>query len=162
MRRPSASRTARRQKQQERFSFSLYETDRKALADLVALLGDHGLELDRTQVVRGLLSTSSDLDLFASAVLQHREDSLREGGRREKSSVAERFSIEKLGDSAEKLDRVIAQLVAKGIPMNESYVLRALLRHLPPFESLVPVFRTYVEENPDGRTLAAILRRKNA
>ncbi len=42
--------------------------------------------------------------------------------------------------------------------MNDSYLLRALLRSLPPVEALTPVFKRYLAEFPDGRCRAAKAR----
>jgi hypothetical protein len=50
---------------------------------------------------------------------------------------------------------VVRQLAAKGVRANESYLLRALLRRLPPWEALAPVVARYVAEFPDGRSRAA-------
>lgn len=144
----------------ERFSFSLYPADLSALENLIADLGEKGLALDRTKVVRALLHTTSELDLFAYAVIQHREDRLKPGPR-EWENVAERFTIEQLGDDADKLDRVVASLAKREIKMNDSYVLRSLLRRLPPVDVLVPLIQQYLEEFPDRRSRAARAK-KNA
>lgn len=133
----------------DRKSFSLYPKDRQILADLQAEFANRGLNADRTTLVRCLLHSTSELALFAYAVVQHREDSLKTGPR-EQENVAERFTIEQLGDDRDKLERVLRRLEAEHIRMNDSYALRALLRHLPSIERLLPLFKSYVGHSLAG------------
>ena len=142
----------------DRYSFSLYESDRAIIADVIAALDKRGLAIQRTQFVRGLLHFTSEDDLLVAAVEQHGEDLLKSGPR-EKENVAERFTVENLREDAAKVGRVVARLKAKGIKMNDSYVLRSQLRRLPPDEALVPLFQDYLTRFPDGRTRSERTRR---
>jgi hypothetical protein len=155
--RPGASRT----QPKDRASFSLYPSDVKVIDTLIAGLAGHALKVDAAKVIRCLLHTTAELDLFAYAVIQHREDGLKEGAR-EKENIAERLTVEQLKTARDKLERVIGQLAKKGIKMNDSYVLRSFLRRLPPLDALVPVFKRYGEEFPDGRSRVARLLKERA
>lgn len=136
-----------------RTSFSFYPADLKNLNAALTQLGQRKVNADRTKFVRCLLHTSSELDLFALAAVQHRDDSLK-AGPRESDYIQERFTIVLPEGVLTKLDRVVAQLAAKNISANESYILRAALRRLPPLETLAPLVERYLEEFPDARTRA--------
>lgn len=142
-----------RAKGEERTSFSLYPSDLKIVNDALGLLAARKLKVDRTKFVRCVLHSFTELDLFAYAVVQQREDSLKSGPR-EAEYIEERFTIVLPVADLTKVDRVVGQLAAKGIHANESYVLRSLLRRLPALESLTPIVATYLEEFPDGRSRA--------
>ncbi|MBL9186718.1 MAG: hypothetical protein JNK23_04520 [Opitutaceae bacterium] len=144
---------ARRSQGESRTSFSFYPADLKVMNDALALLEQRKVQSDRTKLVRCLLHVSSELDLFAFAVVQHRDDSLK-AGPRENDYIAERVTIVIPEADLTKLDRVVAQLATKGIRANESYILRAVLRRLPPIEALAPLVESYLEEFPDGRSKA--------
>ena len=144
---------------EERTSFSLYPADLKLLNDALARLAARKVVADRTKFVRCLLRTTTELDLFAYAVVQAREDSLKPGPR-ESDYIEERFTIVVPVADLTKADRVVGQLKAKGVRINESYLLRALLRRLPPLDALAPIVGRYLEEFPDGRSRAARTKTK--
>ena len=137
-----------------KFSFSFYPADLRVVEDVIAGLGQRNIKVDRTKVVRCLLHVTPEVDLFAYAVVQFRADEAKPGPR-ETDMVEERFTIILPVADTKKMAHVVGQLLAKGIKMNDSYVLRALLRSLPPVEALAPVFSKYLVEFPDGRTRAA-------
>lgn len=148
-----------RSKGEDRTSFSLYPADLKTLNDSLARLAERKVAADRTKFVRCLLHSTTELDLFAYAVVQHREDSLK-AGPREADYIAERFTIVLPVADLEKIDRAVKQLGAKGVRANESYMLRALLRRLPPLDALAPIVARYLEEFPDGRSRAGRAKKK--
>ena len=137
-----------------KFSFSFYPADLRVVEVVIAGLGERNIKVDRTKGVRCLLHVTPEGDLFAYAVVQFRADEAKPGPR-ETDMVEERFTIILPVADVKKVDRVVGQLLAKGIKMNGSYVLRALLRSLPPVEALAPVFSKYLVEFPDGRSRAA-------
>lgn len=140
-----------------RFSFSLYQSNLEAINSVITALGERGLRVDRTKVVRGLLHATPAVDLFAYGVVIYREDETKNSPRNAEH-VAERFTIVlPLADMA-KVERVRRQLREKRIMMNDSYLLRALLRSMPSVEALAPVFKRYLAEFPDGRSRAAKAR----
>ncbi len=154
---PKKISSARAAAAEGRFSFSLYQPDLEAINLVITGLGEHGLRVDRTKVVRGLLHTTPAIDLFAYGVLLFREDEAR-AGPRNPEYVAERFTIVLPSADMQKVVRTCRQLKENGIKMNDSYLLRALLRSLPSVEVLAPVFKRYLAEFPDGRSRAAKAR----
>lgn len=148
-----------RSRAENRTSFSLYPADLKTLNSSLARLAERNISADRTKFVRCLLHSTTDLDLFAYAVVQHREDSLKPGPR-EADYIEERFTIVLPVADLEKIDHAVKQLGAKGIRANESYMLRALLRRLPPLDALAPIVARYLEDFPDGRSRAARAKKK--
>jgi hypothetical protein len=148
-----------RAKTEDRTSFSLYPADLKLLNDALARLAELKVVADRTKFVRCLLHTTTELDLFAYAVVQAREDSLK-AGPREAEYIEERFTIVLPVADLAKADRVVDQLKAKGVRVNESYLLRALLRRLPSLDALAPIVAEYLEEFPDGRSKAGRKKKK--
>lgn len=140
-----------------RFSFSLFPSDLTAINSVIIGLGERGLKVDRTKVVRGLLHTTPAIDLFAYGVVLYREDEARTGPRNPEY-VVERFTIVLPLADMKKVAQVCRQLQQQGVRMNDSYLLRALLRSLPPVEVLAPVFKRYLAEFPDGRYRAAKAR----
>jgi hypothetical protein len=151
---PMKSSRVSRAPAEDRTSFSLYPADLKIVNEALARLAERRLKVDRTKFVRCMLHTATELDLFAYAVVQQRDDALK-AGPRETDYVAERFTIVLPLADLDKVDRVVRQLAAKGVRANESYLLRALLRRLPPGEALAPVVARYLAEFPDGRSRAA-------
>ncbi|MDI1319574.1 MAG: hypothetical protein PSW75_05180 [bacterium] len=139
---------------EDRFSFSLYQSDLDAIKVAITGLGERGLKVDRTKVVRGLLHTTPAIDVFAYAVVLFREDEAKPGPRNAEN-VAERFTIVLPVADMDKVERVRRQLAGEGIKMSDSYLLRALLRSLPSMDALAPAFRKYLTDFPDGRLRAA-------
>ena len=150
MKSPAGSRT----KSEDRTSFSLYPADLKILNDSLAHLAERNVLADRTKFVRCLLHSATELDLFAYAVVQHREDSLK-AGPREAEYVEERVTIVLPVADLSKVERAVSQLKTKGVRANESYILRALLRRLPSLDALAPLVVDYLDKFPDGRSRAA-------
>ncbi len=140
-----------------RFSFSLYQSDLDAINSVITGLGERGLKVDRTKVVRGLLHTTPAVDLFAYGVVLFRADEAKTGPRNPEY-VAERFTIVLALADMQKVERVRRQLQKQRVKMNDSYLLRALLRSVPAVEALAPVFKQYLAEFPDGRYRAAKAR----
>jgi len=148
-----------RPKSEDRTSFSLYPADLKILNDSLARLAERKVLADRTKFVRCLLHSVTELDLFAYAVVQHREDSLKTGPR-EPEYVEERVTIVFPVADLSKVERAVNQLKAKGVRANESYILRALLRRLPSLDALTPLVAGYLDKFPDGRSRAARAKMK--
>lgn len=148
-----------RPKSEVRTSFSLYPADLEILNDSLARLAERKLSADRTKFVRCLLHSATELDLFAYAAVQHREDLLKTGPR-ETEYVEERVTIVLPGADLSKVEKAVSQLKAKGVRANESYILRALLRRLPSLDMLVPVVAAYLDKFPDGRSRAARAKAK--
>ncbi len=148
-----------RPKSEVRTSFSLYPADLKILNDSLARLAERKVSADRTKFVRCLLHSATELDLFAYAAVQHREDLLK-AGPRETEYVEERVTIVLPGADLSKVEKAVSQLKAKGVRANESYILRALLRRLPSLDMLVPVVAAYLDKFPDGRSRAARAKAK--
>lgn len=140
-----------------RFSFSLFQPDLDVISAVITGLDKCGLKVDRTKVVRGLLHTTPAVDLFAYGVLLFREDEARTGPRNPEY-VVERFTIVLPLADMRKVRDVCRQLQKQQIGMNDSYLLRALLRSLPSVEVLAPVFKRYLAEFPDGRSRTAKAR----
>ena len=155
MKSPAGSRS----KSEVRTSFSLYPADLKILNDSLARLAERKVPADRTKFVRCLLHSATELDLFAYAVVQHREDLLK-AGPRETEYVEERVTIVLPVADLRKVEKAVSQLKAKGVRANESYILRALLRRLPSLEMLVPVVAAYLDKFPDGRSRAGRAKAK--
>ena len=155
---PRAKPSSDGKKTGDRYSFSFYPAELKAMSTAITELGRRGISVDRTKLVRCLLHTTPEQDMLAVAVKQRAEDVIKSGPR-ETENVAERFTIERLGDDVRKVERVVSKMNAKGIKMNDSYVLRSLLRQMPPIEALTPVVKKYLEEFPEGRTRAARAKR---
>ncbi len=150
---------AGRAQSESRTSFSLSPADLKLLNGALARLAERDIVADRTKFVRCLLHSTTELDLFAYAVVQAREDSLKRGPR-EAEYIEERFTIVLPVADLDKSDRVVRQLKAKGVRANESYLLRALLRRLPPIDALAPIVAEYLEQFPDGRSRAGRAKSK--
>jgi hypothetical protein len=146
------------QSAEEKFSFSFYDSDLQSLKELQAVLASAGISADRTKIVRCLLHTILEVDLFAYSVALHRADAAKVGPR-EEENVAERFTVVLLKSDVERVKSVLAWLEEYGIVMNTSYALRALLRGIPRTAALAPVFQKYLEKFPDGRSRAARARR---
>ena len=137
-----------------RVTMSFYAADLRAVSELRRRLRerDEALRLDRARALRGLLHATPQVDLLAYAVIQYREDAAKPGPR-EAELVEERFTVVLHGADLKKLDEVVDDLDAQGIRMNRSYVVRGLLRSMPPVEVLAPAFKRYLAAFPDGRTL---------
>lgn len=148
-----------RPKSEDRTSFSLYPADLKILNDSLARLAERKVLADRTKFVRCLLHSATELDLFAYAAVQHREDSLK-AGPRETGYVEERVTIVLPVSDLSKVERAVRQLKTKGVRANESYILRALLRRLPSLDALTPLVAGYLDKFPDGRSRAARAKMK--
>jgi hypothetical protein len=143
---------------EEKFSFSFYRLEQKRLEEFIDVMSGFDIKLDRTKVVRALVRSTPEIDLVAHAVLQFRADTAKEGPR-ESDYIAERFTVILPVAEMAKLRRVVGELEAKGVKMNLSYVLRSLLRAVKPTAALVPVFKKYHAEFPDGRSRAARVRK---
>lgn len=139
---------------EEKFSFSFYRAEQERLDEYIKVMGGYGIKLDRTKIVRALVHSTPEIDLVAHAVLQYRADAAKDGPR-ESDYIAERFTVVLPVAEMAKLRRVVSELETKGVKMNLSYVLRSLLRAVKPTAALVPVFKKYLAEFPDGRSRAA-------
>jgi hypothetical protein len=134
-----------------RASFSLFAPDAAAIDTAVESLRRRGLRIDEAKFIRGLLHFTPAQDLFDCAVAQYRADEQESTPRR--AAVVRRTSVNHLGSGATKLEGVMRRLAKADILMNDSYVLRALLRRLPSLKVLTTQFEQFLEEYPDTRWL---------
>ncbi|WP_043585853.1 hypothetical protein [Geminisphaera colitermitum] len=132
-----------------RTTFSLYTEDLDALRELRRKLRGLGLRIDTAKTVRGIIHITSESELLARSIIQFKADEGK-GGPRESEMVDARFSVIIPGDDSRKLDDVVDELDMKRIKMSRSYILRALIRSLPPVETLFKPLAKFTKEKNDA------------
>lgn len=141
-------------------SFSLYPADMAALETLIVELRRRALPVRRGTVMRALIELTSATEMFAAAVLLHR-DYVGKSGPRETDNVAGIPTVDIPQRLIVKLDSVVTDLAAKGITATRAFVVRAILRTAPKPDALAPAVRKYLKDFPRRpRTLRPV--KKNA
>lgn len=128
-------------------SFSFYPTDVAALNRQTVELRRLGVPVRRGTVLRALIALTTATEMFAAAVLLHRDQAVKGGGR-EAANVAAIPTVDLLPSLVEKLDHVVTELAAKAIAVNRAYVVRATLRAAPPPEAWAAAVRKYLRDFP--------------
>jgi hypothetical protein len=128
-------------------SFSLYPADMAALNHQTVELRRLGLAVRRGTVLRALIDITTDTEMFAAAVLMHRDYSSKSGPR-EQDYVAGIPTVDLPAHLIEKLDRVVTDLAAKSIAANRAYVVRSILRAAPKPAAWADSVRKFLEDFP--------------
>lgn len=128
-------------------SFSFYPADMTALNQQTVELRRLGAAVRRGTVLRALIELTTETEMFAAAVLMHRDYSAK-AGPREADNVAGIPTVDLPSRLIEKLDRVVTELAAKGIFANRAYVVRAILRAAPKPETWVAAVNGFLKEFP--------------
>lgn len=128
-------------------SFSFYPADMKALNDQTVGLRRLGAPVRRGTVLRALIEISSATEMFATAVLLHRDYSSKPGPR-ETDLVAGIPTVDLPAGLIRKLDGVVTDLAAKEIFVNRAYVVRAVLRAAPKPEAWVAAVNKFLKDFP--------------
>lgn len=128
-------------------SFSFYPADMAALNAQTVELRRLGAAVRRGTVIRALIELTSETEMFASAVLLHR-DYLAKGGPREADNVAGIPTVDLPKRLIEKLDRVVTELAAKDIIANRAYIVRAVLRSAPKPEVWASAVKKFLKDFP--------------
>ncbi|MDR1284220.1 MAG: hypothetical protein LBK99_25890 [Opitutaceae bacterium] len=137
-----------------RTTFSLYANDLDIVSKLRGELREQGLRIDRVKTLRGLVHITAESELLAHTVLQFKADEAKKGPR-EEEMVDERISVILPAEDKRKLDNVVDELDLKRIKVSSSYVLRALIRSLPPVATILKPLTKFTEkQNAIARELA--------
>lgn len=128
-------------------SFSFYPIDLEALNTQTVALRRLGAPVRRGTVLRALIEITSDTEMFASAVLLHRDQSAKPGPR-ENENLAGIPTVDLPPRLVEKLDRVVTELGAKGIGANRAYVVRSILRSAPKPDAWVGAVKKFLKDFP--------------
>ncbi|EIP98802.1 hypothetical protein OpiT1DRAFT_03271 [Opitutaceae bacterium TAV1] len=128
-----------------RTTFSFYTEDLDAIRELRRELRELGLRIDTVKAVRGILHVTSESELLARSIIQFKADEAKKGPR-EIEMVETRLSVILPAEDLRKLDDVVDELDMKRIKMSRSYVLRALIRSLPPVKTIFKPLAKFTEE----------------
>lgn len=128
-------------------SFSFYPADMAALNHQTVELRRLGLAVRRGTVLRALIEITTDTEMFAAAILMHR-DYVAKGGPREQDNVAGIPTVDLPARLIEKLDNVVTELAAKSIAANRAYVVRAILRAAPKPAAWADSVQQFLEDFP--------------
>jgi hypothetical protein len=128
-------------------SFSFYPADMAALHTQTLELRRLGAAVRRGTVLRALLELTSETEMFAAAVLLHRDQTAK-AGPREADNVAGIPTVDVPRRLIEKLDRVVTELAAESINVNRAYVVRASLRAAPPPAAWAPAVKKFLKDFP--------------
>jgi len=128
-------------------SFSFYPADMSALTKQTVDLRRLGAAVRRGTVLRALIEITSATEMFAAAVLLHRDYEAKEGPR-EKDYVAGIPTVDIPPRLVVKLDGVVTELAAKEITANRAYVVRAILRAAPKPEAWFAAVQKYLKDFP--------------
>ena len=128
-------------------SFSFYPADMAELNRQTVELRRLGAAVRRGTVLRALIEITSETEMFAAAVLLHR-DYAAKAGPREVDYVAGIPTVDLPPRLVEKLDGVVTELAAKDIGANRAYVVRAVLRAAPKPEDWVAAVKKYLQDYP--------------
>jgi len=128
-------------------SFTFYPADVEALNRCMVGLRRAGLPVRGGTVLRALIYLTSATELFAHAVLLATAHEKR-GGPREADYVAGHPTVDLPSNLVKRLDGVVTELAAKGIPANRAFLVRALLRAAPDAATLAPAVQKYLKAFP--------------
>ncbi|WP_068772838.1 hypothetical protein OH491_26715 [Termitidicoccus mucosus] len=128
-------------------SFSFYPSDVEALNTQTLGLRRLGAAVRRGTVLRALIELTSETEMFAAAVLLHRDYAAKTGPR-ETDNIADIPTVDLPPRLIEKLDRVITDLADKNITANRAYVVRATLRTAPKPASWAPAVKKFLRDFP--------------
>jgi len=128
-------------------SFSFYPADMSALTHQTVELRRLGAAVRRGTVLRALIEITSATEIFAAAVLLHRDYETKEGPR-EKDYVAGIPTVDLPPRLVQKLDDVVTELAAREISANRAYVVRGILRAAPKPAAWIAAVQKYLKEFP--------------
>ena len=128
-------------------SFSFYPADMAALNVQTTELRRLGAAVRRGTVLRALIEVTTETEMFAAAVLMHRDYAAKDGPR-ESDSVAGIPTVDLPARLIGKLDRVVTELGTKEILANRAYIVRAILRTAPKPEAWVAAVNGFLKEFP--------------
>lgn len=128
-------------------SFSFYPADMTALNTQTVDLRRLGAAVRRGTVLRALIELTSDTEMFAAAVLLHRDYSAKKGPR-ETDNVAGIPTVDLPPGLIRKLDGVVTELAAKNILANRAYIVRAILRSAPKPEAWISGVKKFLKDFP--------------
>lgn len=136
-------------------SFSFYPADMTALNTQTVELRRRGAAVRRGTVLRALIELTSETEMFAAAVLLHRDYAAKTGPR-ETDHVAGIPTVDLPSRLIEKLDRVITELASKDITANRAYIVRAIMRSAPKPDAWAPAVKKFLKDFPRrARTVTA-------
>jgi hypothetical protein len=131
-------------------SFSLYESDKNILEDLVVGLCREGVQVRAGTVLRALAYLNDETEMFAAAVMLDRDLKAKSGGGPLEagnwSSPPPTADLPK--SDRDKMRKAGIELRAKGHPHTHSFIMRALLRSAPEVKTFVPMVRKFLEKVP--------------
>lgn len=127
-----------------RTTFSLYTRDLDIIRELRRDLREQGLRIDRVKTLRGIVHITSESELLAHTILQFKTDEAKKGPR-EEEMVDSRISVILPAEDKRKLDDVVDELDLKRIKVSSSYVVRALIRSLPPTTTILKPLAKFTE-----------------
>jgi hypothetical protein len=142
-------------------SFSFYPADMAALHTQTLELRRLGAAVRRGTVLRALLELTSETEMFAAAVLLHRDQAAK-AGPREADNVAGIPTVDVPRRLIEKLDRVVTELAAESINVNRAYVVRASLRAAPSPAAWVPAVKKFLKDFPRRPRRAPVKPKRHA
>jgi hypothetical protein len=128
-------------------SFSFYPADMAALNVQTTELRRLGAAVRRGTVLRALIEVTTETEMFAAAVLMHRDYAAKDGPR-ESDNVAGIPTVDLPARLIGKLDRVVTELGTKEILANRAYIVRAILRTAPKPEAWVAAVNGFLKEFP--------------
>lgn len=128
-------------------SFSFYPADMAVLQHQTVELRRLGAAVRRGTVLRALIELASETEMFAAAVLLHRDYAARRGPR-ETDYIAGMPTVDLPRRHIEKLDRVVTELAAKSVNVNRAYVVRAILRAAPAPEAWADAVKKFLRDFP--------------
>jgi hypothetical protein len=128
-------------------SFSFYPQDMAELTKQTLELRKLGALVRRGTVLRALIEITNETEMFAAAVLLHR-DYVAKGGARETDNVAGIPTVDLPKRLVTKLDQVVTELADREISANRAYVVRAILRAAPKPAAWVSAVNQYLEDFP--------------
>ena len=128
-------------------SFSFYPADMAALKHQAVELRRLGLGVRRGTVLRALIEVTTETEMFAAAVLMHR-DYVAKGGPREQDYVTGSPTVDLSARLVAKLDQVVKDLAAKSITATRAYVVRAILRSAPKPAAWAASVQQFLEDFP--------------
>ncbi|MDR1279821.1 MAG: hypothetical protein LBK99_03235 [Opitutaceae bacterium] len=128
-----------------RTTFSLYARDLDLVSELRRDLREAGLRIDRVKALRGIIHVTSESELLAHTILQFKEDEAKKGPR-EEEMVDNRISVILSAEDKRKLDNVVDELDLKRMKVSSSYVVRSLIRSLPPVATMIKPLTKFTEK----------------